>query len=67
MLFPGILQENKAVAVIIAASQGQDVTLINCKEEECAWPLAIPATMVGHQAGLDILVSSQNLDSSCWA
>ncbi|DBA77212.1 TPA: hypothetical protein ACH3X1_009783 [Trebouxia sp. C0004] len=30
------------------------MTLINCKDQECAWPLSIPATMVGYQAGQDI-------------
>lgn len=31
---------------------------INCKEEECAWPLSTPATMVSHDAGDMLLVSS---------
>lgn len=48
-------QKSKATAVIIAAPQGQDVTLINCKDQECTWPLSIPATMIGYQAGQDIL------------
>ena len=51
-----MLQARQAVACIIAASKGQDVTLITCKEEECDWPLSIPATMIGHEAGRDILV-----------
>ena len=51
-------QERNATAVIIAAPKGQDVTLINCKDQECTWPLSIPATMIGYQAGQDILVSN---------
>lgn len=52
-----VTQESKATAVIIAAPKGQDVTLINCKDQECTWPLSIPATMISYQAGQDIQVS----------
>lgn len=47
-------QDKKAVAVVIAAAKGHDVTLINCKGEECNWPLSIPASMIGHDAGQQI-------------
>lgn len=50
------LQESRAVAVIIAAPQGHDVFMINCKEEECTWPLSTPATMIGYEAGQQLLV-----------
>ena len=50
------LQESRAIAVVIAAPQGRDVFMINCKEEECTWPLSIPATMIGNTAGQQLLV-----------
>ena len=51
-----VAQEGSAVAVIMAAPKGQDVYLINCKDEECSWPLITPATMIGHEAGQQLLV-----------
>ena len=51
-----MLQEGRAVAVIIAAPRAQDVFLIDCKEEEGSWPLSTPATMIGHEAGQQLLV-----------
>lgn len=50
------LQVSRAVAVVIAAPQGHDVFTINCKEEECTWPLSTPATMIGYEAGQQLLV-----------
>ena len=35
----------------MAAPKGSDVTLIDCEGPECGWPLSIPATMIGHEAG----------------
>ena len=31
-------QKSNATAVIIAAPKGQNVTLINCKDQQCSWP-----------------------------
>lgn len=51
-----MLQESRAVAVVVAAPKGQDVWPINCKDMECTWPLCTPATMVGYEAGQQLLV-----------
>ena len=53
----GFVQNQGALAVIIAAAKGQDVTLINCEGEECSWPLSIAATMISHKAGQQIQVT----------
>ena len=52
------MQDKKAIAVVIAAAKGHDVTLINCKGEECSWPLTIAASMIGHDAGQQIQVQA---------
>ena len=54
-------QEAKATAVIMAAAEGHDVTLIECQGAECGWALSTPATMVGHAAGQSIKVSHHHL------
>ncbi|KAL3136583.1 hypothetical protein ABBQ38_005829 [Trebouxia sp. C0009 RCD-2024] len=53
-------QDAGAAAVIFAAPEGHDVFPISCKEEECAWPLSTPATMISHDAGAMLL-------SALWA
>lgn len=54
-----LVQEAKAAAVIMAASEGNDISLIDCDGAECGWPLTIPATMIGHTAGQSIKVSKK--------
>ena len=53
-----LLQEGGAVASIFAAPKHHDVFLIDCKEEECSWPLSTPATMIGYEAGQQLLVGA---------
>ena len=55
------LQESRAIAVIVAAPKGHDVLLINCQEEECTWPVSTPATMIGYEAGQQLLVGVSSL------
>lgn len=56
-----MLQESRATAVVVAAPKGHDVFPINCKDVECTWPLSTPATMVGYEAGQQLLVSLSSL------
>lgn len=51
------VQDAGAAAVIFAAPEGHDVSPINCKDQECMWPLSTPATMISHDAGVMLLVS----------
>ena len=45
----------------MAAAQGSDISLIECHEAECGWPLSIAATMIGYAAGQSIQVSAAHV------
>ena len=58
------MQAAKAAALVLAAPDGRDVTLINCDGAQCSWPVSIPATMIGCRAGERVKEKLQDSNST---